>query len=130
MKIIIIACFALSIAILPAPAYSQEPRGYTEADNNIEVNSGEDFIITLETNYVTDFRWQLKDAMNKDILELVNVEYKLGYARFLGAGGEEVWTFRARKAGKTKISLIYVRPWEANVPAAKEKTFNVTVVVK
>lgn len=126
MKGIIITCLAL-MAISWKYSYAQQPREYSEADNAIEVNAGQNFVITLESNQITGFKWQLAEPLAKDPIELVNVEYILGKARFQGAGGKEVWTFKALGAGKTTLSLKYIRPWEREPRPMKEKTFVVTV---
>jgi inhibitor of cysteine peptidase len=44
-----------------------------------------------------------------------------------GAGGTELWTFKAVGAGKTTIALNYARPWEKDIPPAKSETFTVDV---
>jgi len=46
----------------------------------------------------------------------------------VGAGGEEVWTFKALKAGTSKISMEYSQSWEGGMKAAE--TFALTVVVR
>jgi len=45
-----------------------------------------------------------------------------------GTGGEEVWTFRALKEGKSTIGMEYRRPWEEG--GKPDKVFALTVVVK
>ena len=39
--------------------------------------------------------------------------------RTAGIGGRYVLHFKATKAAKTKIHLVYVRPWEKDKPPAK-----------
>ena len=46
----------------------------------------------------------------------------------VGAAGTEVFTFKAIKAGTSKLSMAYSRSFESGV--APEETFEVTVVVK
>jgi len=46
----------------------------------------------------------------------------------VGAGGKEVWTFIALKAGTTTLSMEYSQPWEGGQKGAN--SFNVTIVVK
>ena len=45
-----------------------------------------------------------------------------------GAGGTQVWTLHATKAGTTSLGLGYLRPWESGV--APVDTFSVTFVVQ
>jgi inhibitor of cysteine peptidase len=44
-----------------------------------------------------------------------------------GTAGQEVWTFKAFKTGKSTISIEYSRPWEGGEKAAW--TFVLTVLV-
>ena len=43
----------------------------------------------------------------------------------VGFGGTFIFHFNVVKATKTKIRLVYVRPWEKDKPP--EKTFEVTI---
>jgi predicted secreted protein len=45
----------------------------------------------------------------------------------VGAGGVEVWRFKAMKAGRQGLQFEYRRPWEKGAPPAKIVTFSVTV---
>jgi inhibitor of cysteine peptidase len=124
----------------------------------IEVQLGQNFTITLESNPTAGYAWQTAESIDKNMIQLIGSEYlqdkielkhipensedlkrnpKLRadpntLARLensrMGRGGKEVWTFKALKAGRTAISFQYVRPWEKNIPPVKEKTF--TVIIK
>ncbi len=54
-------------------------------------------------------------------------KYEESRTRMVGAGGREVWTFRAVGRGECKIGLKYVRPWEKDVPPVREAVFQVIV---
>ena len=41
----------------------------------------------------------------------------------VGAGGTQLFRFKALKAGKTEINMVYKRPWEKE--AIEQKTFTV-----
>jgi predicted secreted protein len=47
--------------------------------------------------------------------------------RLVGAGGKEVWTFKAVSEGKTEIALKYFRPWETNVEPVEKTNFVVVI---
>ncbi len=49
-------------------------------------------------------------------------------APVVGAGGTEVFTFKARTTGTATLEIGYARPFEKDVPP--EKTFKVTITVK
>ena len=90
-------------------------------------------VVTLESNVTTGFRWELTSIADPSILEMVQSKYQAtqipGQTQPLaGAGGKEIWTFSARKAGRTTIAMTYRRPWEAGTKT--DKTFQLTVIIK
>ncbi|MDD5044222.1 MAG: protease inhibitor I42 family protein [Candidatus Omnitrophica bacterium] len=97
------------------------------ASTSIEVNLGENAVISLEANHTTGYSWQLTDPIDKDILELVDSKYIASNTGLIGSGGKEVWTFKTLKKGKTEVSLKYTQPWDKNTPPAKETTFIIIV---
>ena len=95
----------------------------------IEARTGEDFTIILPANPTTGYQWQLAEPVNEKIIQLVNSEYvpdpdKIGRA---GAGGKQVWRFKALVEGRTDVKLKYVRSWEKNIAPVSEKIFNVVI---
>jgi len=46
----------------------------------------------------------------------------------VGAGGEEVWTFKALKPGTSSLSMEYSQPWDGGTKAGQ--TFVLNVVAK
>jgi inhibitor of cysteine peptidase len=118
------------ISVVLGPSCAKQVREYSNPSNAIEVKAGEDFVITLESNRTAGYQWQLAQPLDKAMLELVGSEYKAGESKLIGAGGVEVWTFRAVGAGKTLISFKYVRPWEKDIPPAREVTFTIVVSPK
>jgi len=96
--------------------------------NLLEVKVGQEFNITLESNPSTGYGWQLAKQLNETILVLIGFEYKSsGSGLIVGAGGTEIWTFKAVKSGTAEISLKYVRPWETDVPPIKEENYGIIV---
>ena len=94
-----------------------------------EVAVGGTLTVSLESNPTTGFEWALVGITDETVLE----EESHGFvAPEAGApprtGGEEVWTFKALKEGKSTISMEYQRPWEESVEP--DKVFALTVVVK
>ena len=92
-----------------------------------EVTVGQDFTITLESNPTTGYRWQLAQPLDEVIVTLVGIEFKPPDTRRLGAGGREVWTFKAVGQGRTTVEMAYLRAWEKDVPPIKRATFRVIV---
>jgi len=118
MKSIKILSIFLFLIIMVLPAFSKE--------DIINVNVGDNFKIELKSNPTTGYQWQLAEPINKNTVELVSSDYILPNTNLTGAGGKEVWIFKAIKAGEIKISLKYVRSWE-NVQPIDQNTYVIKV---
>ena len=99
----------------------------------VTVDSGESFTVTLCSNPTTGFQWSAAQISDPAIIEEVDRQftppgYTDGSPPAAGAPGQEVWTFKARKAGESTISMEYDQPWEGGMKSAW--TFVLTVVVK
>lgn len=94
----------------------------------ISVKSGEIFNIELKSNPTTGYQWQVKE-IDKSFLELESstfVPLLNENTNIVGAGGIEVWSFKAIKPCQTSVSFIYSRSWENKKPIQK-KTFNISI---
>jgi inhibitor of cysteine peptidase len=89
--------------------------------------AGGQFSVTLASNPTTGYKWDLAMPLDSNFLALVTNIYVRPNSQLMGAGGNEVWTFKALKQGTTRIDFKYVRPWEQNVPPAR--VTNVVVVI-
>ncbi|MFC2003214.1 protease inhibitor I42 family protein [Chloroflexota bacterium] len=88
--------------------------------------------VTLCSNPTTGFQWS-ENAQINDQNVLEQVDHKLVIPQSQPppppeTPGQEVWTFKALKAGKSTISMEYSRPWEGGKKG--EWTFVLTVTVK
>ncbi len=98
--------------------------------SEMKVNAGQDFTISLQSNHTTGFQWRLAAPLNKKIIQKVNSVYKpdeSGGPDKVGAGGVEIWTFRAVSKGSADIMMKYARSNEKGVKPAEERVFKVTV---
>ncbi len=85
--------------------------------------------VTLESNVTTGHRWDENVNIGATtVMRQTNHKYQSPATPIPGAGGREVWKFKALKAGKSTISMVYKRPFEPNSPPAR--TFTLTVVVQ
>ena len=88
--------------------------------DRIETGAGREFTIELQANWTTGYQWQLRWPHEDTFIKSLGREYlrpEVSATR-VGAGGREVWAFRAVKPGTTLLSFKYTRPWEKNaVPA-------------
>ncbi|MDD4985908.1 MAG: protease inhibitor I42 family protein [Dehalococcoidales bacterium] len=95
----------------------------------VEIAAGGTLTVTLESNATTGFQWELKSVGDPSVLQSQGGTYNAPEdTGVVGAGGEEVWTFKALKAGTSSLSMEYSQPWEGGTKAGQ--TFSLTVVVK
>jgi inhibitor of cysteine peptidase len=124
--IVIVAATAALLCYLAMPTASQAEQS-ANASHNQEVQVGKQFRITLESNQTTGYRWQLARPLDQGVVKLVSSRY-IGPAKQIpGAGGKEVWVFKAVGRGKTRIHLEYVRPWEKGEAPVKTASYSVVV---
>ncbi len=84
-----------------------------------------EFSVTLPSNPTTGYHWELAAPLAEGIVKLMDSTYQAPATGLLGAGGEEIWTFKAVGRGETVIELKYVRPWEKDVAPADRASFRV-----
>ncbi|MBN2585166.1 protease inhibitor I42 family protein [Patescibacteria group bacterium] len=100
----------------------------TMVDNkqNHNITEGNSFQIVLPSNQTTGYKWELVD-LTSGVLEKVKEDYKVStkYSEgVVGAGGEEIWTFKVLKDERSHIVMEYRRPWDKSEVA---NNFMVTI---
>jgi inhibitor of cysteine peptidase len=132
--VIICSCIGLAMAqghlkegVSSLDKNDQREREHSDPSKPIEVKIGQEFLITLDSNMTTGYQWQLVKPPDIGIVELLNNEYRAPRNKIIGAGGQEIWSFKAVAPGKTIISMKYVRPWEKDVPPVKNVQFQIIV---
>jgi inhibitor of cysteine peptidase len=115
--------------LTPPPAKADKPLRLTDADNKktVALPVGTLFDVALKGNASTGFQWQVGKIEGDAVRQTGKVDYVPDKhpARMVGFGGTFVFHFNVVKAAKTRLHLVYVRPWEKNKPP--EKTFDVTI---
>ncbi|HWW98033.1 MAG TPA: protease inhibitor I42 family protein [Edaphobacter sp.] len=99
-----------------------------QTHGDVSLKVGAVLEVRLEANHTTGYSWVAAPVANPVLM-------RQGAARYeehasggkAGAGGVEVWRFKAVKAGKQGLQFEYRRPWEKGSPPAKMVTFSVTV---
>ena len=95
----------------------------------VELDLGQILVVTLESNPSTGYRWEVAET-NESILEqLGEAEFRpsdTGDPPLVGAGGWEIFRFKAGSPGQMVLNLVYRRPWEDVEPL---KTFSIEVIV-
>lgn len=106
------------------------PESQKEGDtmsNLISTKAGETISITLDSNPTTGYQWQLANPVDEKVLKLISSVYRMPETNMVGAGGKEVWTFKALSGCQTTINFEYVRPWEKDKEPAKKATFTIII---
>lgn len=88
---------------------------------NVSINR--DFILSLESNPTTGYRWEA--TFNSAFLELKRKDFEASDSVSIGKGGIEKFTFLPIKTGETEIIMIYKRPWESK--PADERSFRIVI---
>jgi len=100
---------------------------YSDPAKSIEVTIGQEFAIELDANATTGYQWQLAKTLDNTIIKQLGTEYRLAETGLIGAGGKEVWKFKALGLGKTIIAMKYIRPWEKEVLPVGNVQFRIIV---
>ena len=98
----------------------------------VELELGQILVVTLESNPTAGYWWEWEQAENPEsILEQIGeAEFKpseTGEPPLVGAGGWEIFRFKAVSVGQMTLELVYHRSWEDVEPL---KTFSIQVVVR
>jgi predicted secreted protein len=89
----------------------------------IEVEAGQTFVFSLESNPSTGYSWQLQfDSEFLKLVESVFVEISPG---LIGAPGHESFKFLALKEGQVDIKMVYKRSWEPDHIDEQIKVVNI-----
>ncbi len=94
---------------------------------HIVTNSGTTFQIALKSNPTTGYGWRLGNKPAGKLVKLEEHHFIAPQTKLVGAGGQEIWTFKALKPGKTKFSLEYARPWEKNIKPIETRAYEVVI---
>jgi inhibitor of cysteine peptidase len=99
-----------------------------QTHGDVSLKGGAVLEVRLEANHTTGYSWVFAPAVNPVLMRQGRTVYQEHAAgSTVGAGGVEVWRFKAMKAGRQGLQFEYRRPWEKGAPPAKIVTFSVTV---
>lgn len=118
---------ALAVALVVTGCAAGGIKEYTSPSQPIEVKVGESFMLTLESNPTTGYKWEA--GFDQSLLKLVKSEFKQDASKpgMVGVGGKEQFTFEGLKGGDAQVKLTYKRPWEPQSADAKVLTFTVKI---
>ncbi len=80
---------------------------------NFDFPINQQFQVVLPSNQSTGYQWQVDD-ITAGVLGQVNNEYQVVASKenIVGAGGEEIWTFKVLRIERSHIIMKYRRPWD------------------
>lgn len=99
-----------------------------EMKQTLDEATGQHFDFSLESNPTTGYSWQVAQAPDSNIVQLVNSYFAEPSGDLVGAPGEEVWQFQAVAAGTATTVLEYSQLWDTATPPAKRYTLTINVV--
>ena len=138
-KLIVIGLMVIaSISLLACSSPSNEISHEISCDdfmqgNNLTwivsgVKAGDTVKAIICSNPTTGFRWELAGINDQTVLKQDgDPEFVPPREQIPGAGGKEIWIFKALQKGTSLVSLEYSQPWEGGEKA--EWTFDITVTV-
>lgn len=91
------------------PECTNQPTISQENAEILEASQGGTFSISLDSNPSTGYSWQAK--YDQEYFELVEQKFETS-SDLIGAGGKEIFTFKALKSGEKFIDFDYLRTWE------------------
>lgn len=100
--------------------------GPKDDGRTVQVQASDTIVITLDSNATTGFRWALTGKPDPAVVELVGSDYIAPTSTLVGAGGQEVWRFRATGTGTTSLELRYGRSFSGETAGTP---FRITVEV-
>ena len=124
----IILMFGLLLKALSACGATNEIELDADDDGGqIELNTGQMLVISLEGNPTTGYTWEVAELDDQVLRQVGETEFK-PESDAIGAGGVQTLCFETVNSGQTTLKLVYHRSWEADVEPAE--TFSAQVVVR
>jgi inhibitor of cysteine peptidase len=99
--------------------------------SQVELEQGQILVVTLESNPTTGYGWEVAEIQESILEQMGEAEFKpsqTGEPPMTGAGGWEIFRFKAISAGQMTLQLVYRRSWEEGVEPIN--TFSLQVVVR
>ena len=102
----------------------------TDQDNGgiVHIPVGEFLVVRLASNATTGYSWSLVTDDSRVLPSDGKPSYESPRSQLAGAGGAQVFRFKASRIGETILELHYRRPWEKNSIPAKVYRLTVKIV--
>jgi len=103
----------------------------TEQENgkDLRMNIGDLLVFRLPSNKSTGYSWSVATSTRCLLGQVGETGYELPKSAkgLVGAGGTQVWKFRALGVGSLTITFAYARPWEKGIPPVQTLSWPVTI---
>ncbi len=120
------------IAEYLSPAEPDEINVNEENDGGqIELEQDQILVVTLESNPTTGYSWELDENQDSVLQQIGEAQFKPsdeGEPPMVGAGGWEIFRFKAISAGQMTLKLIYRRSWEEGIDPVN--TYSLDVIIQ
>ncbi|HOI24144.1 MAG TPA: protease inhibitor I42 family protein [Caldisericia bacterium] len=95
----------------------------------VEIQLGQNLEIVLEGNATTGYLWSFSSEFDPLMMEFVEQKTLRDESKdIVGSPENNIWIFKAIKAGQANATLVYKRPWEENVEPLKTMNYQVTIL--
>lgn len=95
----------------------------------VEIQLGQNLEIVLEGNATTGYLWSFSSEFDPMMMEFVEQKTLRDENKdIVGSPENNIWIFKAIKAGQANATLVYKRPWEENVEPIKTMNYQVTIL--
>jgi inhibitor of cysteine peptidase len=102
-----------------------KPLTADDAEQTIEVTTGEEIVVTLEENPTTGYQWTVDELVGH--LTSVSSEFAAPGTQRPGAGGHRTIVLRATGSGPAELRVRYARPWGGETSDARRLRFRFVV---
>ncbi len=127
VSILFILLLSISLSACKSISIDESANG-----KEVRISPSTSLKVTLESNPTTGFEWELVQISDANVLEKSSNKYVGDFHLFgsgmVGAGGKEVWTFKALEKGHSTLYMEYSQPWDKGSKGAEK--FSLTVVVE
>jgi inhibitor of cysteine peptidase len=117
---------ALMISLVFVSAGCAGPYTAQDSGKTVEIPIDGEFTVELRGNPTTGFVWEVGESNQQVVQQVGEPKYKADAQR-IGAGGLYTFTFQGKGAGETLLKMVYLRPFQRDLPPAK--TFELKVIV-
>ena len=98
-----------------------------DATSPININTGQQLVITLDASESQNHRWQLAAPYDTSVIKLIGIKYKDAKQNVTLSESVEEFVFQGVSVGEAIVKLENTVPWNKSAKAEKEITFTINV---